>query len=79
MTYWKQVKLSRESAHGTSIECTCWIEAEFAHQNWLVSLEDQPADVWTVEEVYGTLSSEKLKEHIKAQRVFNKKAEAKNI
>ena len=84
---WNQVKLVRPGRLGndtTSIEIsvsrTCFIESEYAHKGWLVSLEDaDPSEVWKVSEVYGLpVTSEKLKDHQRAQRVFTKKAEYKN-
>lgn len=73
MTYWNQVKLERANIHQT-----CWIESEYAHRNWLVSLEGNEDEIWKVSEVYPEKKSgETLTEQKKAQRVFEKKLSKK--
>ena len=74
---WNQVKLTRKN-----LEKTCWIETEFAHPGWLVSLEDEPLEdneviVWKVSEVGSSMTSDKLNDQKRAHRVFDKKLDRK--
>ena len=78
---WNQVKLTRKTIAAT-IEKTCWIEAEYAHLGWRVSLEDEPLEadkivVWKVSEVGVSMTSDKLNDQERAHRVFDKKLDVK--